>query len=103
MKGVHLMQKQSFSSKECAAQLSALSAPERIQIVRFLSEGPHTVSEIAIMLGVPAVNVSHHLNVLFEIGFVERTKQGRHVICSLKLEVQHSKALGNKTLNLGCC
>ena len=35
---------------QCAQQLAALAAPERIKIIRFLRDGPHNVTEIAEML-----------------------------------------------------
>ncbi len=54
--------------EQCAELLTALAAPERLRVVRFLADGPHTVGEIAGMLRVPAVNVSHHLSVLKQAG-----------------------------------
>jgi DNA-binding transcriptional ArsR family regulator len=51
--------KDPLQPQRCAELLAALAAPERLKIVRFLANGPHTVTDIADMLAVPAVNVSH--------------------------------------------
>ena len=56
--------KDPLQPNRCAELLSALAAPERLRIVRFLREGPRNVTEIAEMLGTTVVNVSHHLAVL---------------------------------------
>lgn len=88
--------------KRCAELLAALAAPERLRIVRFLQTGPRNVTEIAEMLSAPAVNVSHHLNVLRFAGLVQNEKQGRFVIYSLTPGVLQpdGEMLG---FNLGCC
>src|SRR4051812_7024965 len=67
----------------CAQQLSALAAPERIKIVRFLRNGRHNVTEIAAMLKAPPVNVSHHMAVLRQVGIVQGHKEGRFVYYAL--------------------
>ena len=59
-----MAKKDPLQPQRCAELLGALAAPERLKIVRFLAEGPHNVTEIAEMLAVPAVNVSHHIAVL---------------------------------------
>jgi len=59
----------------CAKLLAALATPERLKIVRLLAPGPRHVSDIAAVLGLPAVNVSHHLKVLEVAGLVEGKKQ----------------------------
>jgi UTP:GlnB (protein PII) uridylyltransferase len=55
----------------CAKLLAALATPERLKIVRILAPGPRHVSDIAALLGLPAVNVSHHLKVL-EVSGLDR-------------------------------
>jgi DNA-binding transcriptional ArsR family regulator len=88
--------------QRCARMLSALAAPERLRIVRFLRDGPRNVGEIAEMLHTAPVNVSHHLNVLKTAGLICGRKRGRFVLYSLVpgvLEMHDS--LGH--LNLGCC
>ncbi len=88
----------------CAELLGALAAPERLKIVRFLSDGPKNVTEIGQMLKTPVVNVSHHLTVLKHSGLVLSQKQGRFVYYSLKegvLQVDGSVAIDR--IDLGCC
>ena len=89
----------------CARQLSALAAPERLRIVRFLRDGPRNVTEIAEMLKTPPVNVAHHMGVLRTADIVRGKKQGRFVFYSLKPGfVQMSEEeMGKEFLNLGCC
>lgn len=86
--------------KLCAEKLSALAAPERLRIVRFLRDGPRNVTEIAEMLKAPAVNVTHHLNVLRFAGLIQNEKQGRFVLYSLCPGVLQAEG---EQLNLGCC
>jgi DNA-binding transcriptional ArsR family regulator len=90
---------------DCARVLSALAAPERLQIIRLLRPGPRTVGEIAEELGIPLVNLSHHLMVLRHAGLVHNEKKGRFVHYSLapgllQFDGRHK---GIEHLNLGCC
>jgi DNA-binding transcriptional ArsR family regulator len=90
----------------CAELLAALAAPERLKIVRFLADGPHNVTEIAEMLGVPAVNVSHHLTVLKHARLIGGKKRGRFVWYALRpgvLEEAIGAGVPRDALNLGCC
>ena len=92
----------------CAKLLAALATPERLKIVRLLAPGPRHVSDIAAALGLPAVNVSHHLKVLEGSGLVEGRKQGRFVRYSLRegvLETIPPTADDGSSdaINLGCC
>ena len=89
----------------CAQQLSALAAPERIKIVRFLQDGPRNVSEIAEMLRTAPVNVAHHMGVLRQVGIVRNRKKGRFVYYSLApgfLQVDEETS-EKEYLDLGCC
>jgi DNA-binding transcriptional ArsR family regulator len=91
--------------KHCADMLSALAAPERLRILRYLSRGPKSVTEIAAALGTVLVNVSHHLNVLHNANFVRREKRGRFVYYSLRPGVwQLSGSVAEMVrVDLGCC
>ncbi|QJW95342.1 ArsR/SmtB family transcription factor [Frigoriglobus tundricola] len=100
------MAKDPLEPKRCAKLLSALAAPERLKIVRFLADGKHTVTEIVAMLRIQAVNVSHHLMVLKHAGLIRGTKRGRFVDYSLKpgvLEEAVQAGIPREALNLGCC
>ncbi len=76
-----------LNPQKCAELLAALAAPERLKIVRFLSAGPHNVTEIAEMLDVAAVNVSHHLNVLQVSGVVNGERKVQFVLSWIPLDV----------------
>ncbi len=90
--------------RKCAELLGSLAAPERLRIIRFLRDGPRNVTEIAEMLELPAVNVSHHLNVLRFAGLIQNEKRGRFVIYSLVPGVMTPEAESAcDELNLGCC
>jgi DNA-binding transcriptional ArsR family regulator len=92
--------------QRCAELLSALAAPERLKIVRFLASAEHNVTEIAAMLDIPAVNVSHHLTVLKHADLIQGKKQGRFVWYSLSpgvLENVVDAGIPCEALNLGCC
>jgi DNA-binding transcriptional ArsR family regulator len=89
-------------SRRCADLLGALAAPERLRIVRLLRQGPRNVTEIAEELQAPAVNVSHHLNVLRHAGLVRNEKQGRFVVYSLAPNLLSSEE-ACENLDLGCC
>jgi DNA-binding transcriptional ArsR family regulator len=98
--------KDPLQPSRCAELLAALAAPERLKIVRFLADGPHTVTEIADMLAVPAVNVSHHLTVLKHARLIAGKKQGRFVWYALRpgvLEESVQAGIPTEALNLGCC
>ena len=88
--------------QRCARLLRALGAPERLAIIRLLSEQPRTVSALAAALALPLVNLSHHLTVLRQAGFVHDHRQGRFVVYSLAPGFLDAGAEGPH-LNLGCC
>lgn len=57
-----------------------LGDPTRLRIVRFLLDGPRSVSEIIAYLGLPQSRVSNHLACLKWCGYVATERQGRSVI-----------------------
>jgi len=86
--------------------LAALAAPERLKIVRFLADGPHNVGEIAAMLEIPPVNLSHHLGVLRDAELITGKKKGRFVWYALRdgvLDEVVGAGVPKEALNLGCC
>ncbi len=97
--------KDPLQPKRCAKLLSALAAPERLQIVGCLREGPRTVTDIADFLKAPVVNVSHHLMVLRHAGLVQCERMGRFMVYSLPSAVftQEADKSSAEHLNLGCC
>ena len=100
------MPKDPLEPRRCAELLSALAAPERLKIVRFLADGPRNVTEIAEMLKVAAVNVSHHLSVLKHANLIRGTKRGRFVHYALRpgvLAEAQAAGVPKDALDLGCC
>jgi DNA-binding transcriptional ArsR family regulator len=106
-RGRAVPKKDPLQPARCAELLSALAAPERLKIVRYLTTGPHTVTEIAQMLKlVNVVNVSHHLSVLKNAKLIAGKKKGRFVWYALRpgvLEEVVEAGVPGDALNLGCC
>ena len=101
-----MAKKDPLEPQRCAELLSALAAPERLKIVRYLAEGPHNVTEIAEMLDIPPVNLSHHLTVLKHATLIQARKQGRFVWYSLRegiLDEAVKAGVPCEALDLGCC
>ena len=76
--------------------------------MRILAPGPRHVTDIAKLLGLPAVNVSHHLKVLESSGLVEGRKQGRFVWYSIREGILETipamvEEDCSEAINLGCC
>lgn len=90
-------------AKKCADLLQGIAEPNRIRIIECLRAGSKNVTELAKLLNVEIVNVSHHLGVLRTAGLVLDEKQGRFVIYSL--HPAHFNTDANKTtfLELGWC
>ena len=89
--------------RRCAELLGAIASPERLRLIRYLRDGPRNVGELAEMLQAPAVNVSHHLNVLRHAGLVQNQKQGRFVLYSLAPGALAADDGECDSLDLGCC
>jgi len=62
----------------------ALADPTRRRLVATLACGPRTVGELAAGLPISLVAVGKHLVVLERAGVVDRTRDGRSVVCSLR-------------------
>ena len=59
-----------------AARFRALAEPTRLRLLNNLRQGELSVGELADRVGAGQANVSKHLDVLFQQGFVERRKEG---------------------------
>jgi len=66
--------------------LSALSEPNRLNIVELLRQGPLTVGEIADQLGLRQPQTSKHLKVLSDNGIVEVQAEANRRIYKLRSE-----------------
>ena len=100
------MKKDPLQPRRCAELLAALAAPERLQIVRLLADGPRNVTQITDALKIAPLNVSHHLTVLKHAQLIHGQRQGRFVVYSLcdgVLSEIVEAGVPKETLNLGCC
>jgi ArsR family transcriptional regulator len=93
---------------KCAKLLQAIAEPNRIRIIECLTEGAKNVTELAKLLSVEIVNVSHHLGVLRSARLVASKKKGRFVVYSLNPEFFNASVNGEgrsstTNLDLGWC
>jgi DNA-binding transcriptional ArsR family regulator len=66
-----------------AARFKALGEPTRLRILSVLRDGESTVSELVDATGLGQANVSKHLRMLHDLGFVERRREGLYAVYSL--------------------
>jgi DNA-binding transcriptional ArsR family regulator len=66
-----------------AEQFKALSEPSRLALMSSLFQGERTVGELAELSGLSLANVSKHLWLLHQAGFVTRRRQGLSVVYAL--------------------
>lgn len=95
-----------IDAKKSASLLAAVGEQTRLLIVYRLAEGPHHVGQLADLLGVPIVNMSHHLGVMRQAGLLDDEKDGRRVVYRFRDDVftppnGDPDSLG--TLTLGKC
>ncbi|MEY4341298.1 MAG: hypothetical protein RL541_802 [Pseudomonadota bacterium] len=62
-----------------ATYFQALAEPTRLRILNLLREQEHNVGELAEACGYTAANMSRHLGVLMQQGFVKREGRGTSV------------------------
>ncbi len=68
---------------QVAAYFQALSEPTRLQILNLLRQGERSVGELAQLCGYSAANISRHLALLTQRGFVARESRGNSAIYSI--------------------
>lgn len=90
-------------AKQCADLLQAIAEPNRIRIIECLRTGSKNVTELAKLLSVEIVNVSHHLGVLRQASLVLDEKQGRFVVYSLNPKHFSNENAKVMFLDLGWC
>ena len=90
-------------AQKCADLLQAIGEKNRIRIIECLWEGSKNVSELAKLLDIEIVNVSHHLGVLKSARLVQHEKKGRYVVYSLAPEYFTGENGKAALLNLGWC
>src|SRR4051794_36374250 len=75
---------ESPDAKRAAGLPAAVGEPTRLLILFRLAQGPHHVGALAELLGVPMVNMSHHLGVMRQAGVLEDEKDGRRVVYRIR-------------------
>jgi ArsR family transcriptional regulator len=63
--------------------IAAVGEPTRIAVIRTLSTGEKTVTELAKACNAEVVNVSHHLGIMRAAGLVKCERDGRFMRYSL--------------------
>jgi ArsR family transcriptional regulator len=74
-------------ARKVAALLAAVAEPTRLRVLWQLAKGPEHVGKLAETVGIPMVNMSHHLGVMRQAGVLDDEKDGRRVIYKLKADV----------------
>ena len=85
-------------AKKIATMLAAIGEPTRLRILYQLAESPRNVGALAEVVGVPMVNMSHHLGVMRQAGLLEDEKDGRRVLYRVRPELFKAGANGDGML-----
>lgn len=67
-----------------AARFRILGEPLRIRILQELQDGEKSVGQIVAAVGSTQPNVSKHLRILQEAGFIGRRQEGNLVFCRIE-------------------
>ena len=80
LEGLHVAQRETAEINQLHARVcKALADPKRLLIINELREGPRSVGDIAAALGISQPNVSRHLALLRDRGFVTTERFGSSV------------------------
>ncbi|MGD2066652.1 MAG: metalloregulator ArsR/SmtB family transcription factor [Candidatus Bathyarchaeota archaeon] len=71
------------TAKKNSKFFKALSDEKRLRIVKLLRVKEMCICELMICLDMTQPNLSHHIQILENVGIVNRTKKGKWVYCSL--------------------
>ena len=83
--------------EDYSGKLKALSDATRLKILYLLSDGELCVCEIICALDKPQSSVSHHLNILKNLGFIKGRKEGvwiHYSLTSPKIAVKIKELIG---------
>jgi DNA-binding transcriptional ArsR family regulator len=78
-----------YSSRQLDSVFHALADPTRRALLKSLSGGQRTISELAAPFDMSLEAVSKHVKVLERAGLVDRKIEGRTHICRLNAEPMH--------------
>ncbi len=73
----------SETAKRNSKFFKALSDQKRLRIVKLLTVKEMCICELMVCLDMTQPNLSHHVQILENVGIVNRTKKGKWVYCSL--------------------
>lgn len=79
-------------SEELLTFFKALADENRLKIIGLLAQEPHSVEELAGLLGLGASTVSHHLSRLSRAGLVSARPEGHYFYYSLELNALQAMA-----------
>lgn len=82
--GVKGVKRINFGRSKTAGWLLAVGEPSRLKLIKILTEGPKSVTELATKSGLEVASVSHHLGTLLVGGVLDCVADGRKRIYSLK-------------------
>ncbi len=71
------------TAKKNSKRFKALSDEKRLRIVKLLRVKEMCICELMICLDMTQPNLSHHIQILENVGIINRTKKGKWVYCSL--------------------
>ena len=71
------------TAKKNSRFFKALSDEKRLRIVKLLMVREMCVCELMVCLDMTQPNLSHHIQLLENVGIIKRTKKGKWVYCSL--------------------
>jgi len=82
---MHIIMDKSIPQEELLTFFKALADENRLKIVGLLTQRPHTVEQLAALLGLGASTTSHHLAKLNRAGLVTARTDGHYYLYSLEL------------------
>jgi DNA-binding transcriptional ArsR family regulator len=71
------------TAKKKSKFFKALSEEKRLRIIKLLMVKEMCVCELMICLNMTQPNISHHIQILENVGMIKRTKKGKWVYCSI--------------------
>ncbi len=71
------------TAKRNSKFFKALSDQKRLRIVKLLTVKEMCICELMVCLDMTQPNLSHHVQILENVGIINRTKKGKWVYCSL--------------------
>ena len=81
------------TAKKKSRFFKALSDEKRLRIVKLLMVKEMCICELMICLDMTQPNISHHIQILENVGIIKRTKKGKWVYCSLANKKQVEKLI----------